>query len=72
LLAVQKGESTSVRSKVCEVAAEVARNLTDEDGNNQGPKFLVSSPVYKCPKPCSEGKCTAHVHVSYVRKLYGK
>lgn len=40
LLAVQKEESNSVRSKVCEVAAEVARNLIDEDGNNQWPEFL--------------------------------
>ncbi|GFG38740.1 hypothetical protein Cfor_07043, partial [Coptotermes formosanus] len=40
LLAVQKEESDSVRSKVCEVAAEVARNLIDEDGNNQWPEFL--------------------------------
>lgn len=40
LLAVQQEESDSVRSKVCEMAAEVARNLIDEDGNNQWPEFL--------------------------------
>ncbi|KDR17150.1 importin-5 isoform X1 [Zootermopsis nevadensis] len=40
LLAVQQEESDSIRKKVCDVAAEVARNLLDEDGNNQWPEFL--------------------------------
>jgi hypothetical protein len=40
LLAVQQEESDSIRKKVCDVAAEVARNLIDEDGNNQWPEFL--------------------------------
>jgi hypothetical protein len=40
LLAVQREECDSIRKKVCDVAAEVARNLIDEDGNNQWPEFL--------------------------------
>ncbi|XP_067014129.1 importin-5 [Anabrus simplex] len=40
LLAVQQEQSDSIRKKVCDVAAEVARNLIDDDGNNQWPEFL--------------------------------
>nr|XP_012150540.1 PREDICTED: importin-5 isoform X2 [Megachile rotundata] len=40
LLSVQNEQTKTIRRKVCEVAAEVARNLIDEDGNNQWPEFL--------------------------------
>lgn len=40
LLAVQNVQTEQLRHKVCEVAAEVARNLIDDDGNNQWPEFL--------------------------------
>ncbi|XP_011500552.1 PREDICTED: importin-5 isoform X2 [Ceratosolen solmsi marchali] len=40
LLAVQNEQSPKVRRRICEVTAEVARNLIDEDGNNQWPEFL--------------------------------
>lgn len=40
LLAVQNEQSPKIRRRICEVAAEVARNLIDEDGNNQWPEFL--------------------------------
>ncbi|XP_076645854.1 karyopherin beta 3 [Halictus rubicundus] len=40
LLSVQNEQTETIRRKVCEVAAEVARNLIDEDGNNQWPEFL--------------------------------
>ncbi|XP_015121637.1 importin-5 [Diachasma alloeum] len=40
LLSVQNEQSDTIRRKVCEVAAEVARNLIDDDGNNQWPEFL--------------------------------
>lgn len=40
LLAVQNEQSDALRRKVCEVAAEVARNLIDDDGNNLWPEFL--------------------------------
>nr|CAH7769767.1 unnamed protein product [Callosobruchus chinensis] len=41
LLAVQQLQTTEqLRHKVCEVASEVARNLIDDDGNNQWPEFL--------------------------------
>ncbi|CAH0556676.1 unnamed protein product [Brassicogethes aeneus] len=40
LLAIQQVQSVNLRHKVCEVVAEVARNLIDDDGNNQWPEFL--------------------------------
>ncbi|XP_063224188.1 importin-5 [Bacillus rossius redtenbacheri] len=46
LLAVQLERSDAIRRKVCEVAAEVARNLLDEDGNNQWPEFLQF--IFQC------------------------
>ncbi|KAK4879979.1 hypothetical protein RN001_008125 [Aquatica leii] len=41
LLAIQQEQSVQLRHKVCDVAAEVARNLIDDDGNNQWPEFLT-------------------------------
>ncbi|XP_055921523.1 importin-5 [Eupeodes corollae] len=40
LLAVQQDVSANLRRKICEVVAEAARNLIDDDGNNQWPDFL--------------------------------
>lgn len=40
LLSVQNEQTDTIRRKVCEVAAEIARNLIDEDGQNQWPEFL--------------------------------
>lgn len=40
LLSVQQVQTEQLRHKVCEVVAEVARNLIDDDGNNQWPQFL--------------------------------
>lgn len=40
LLAIQQEQTVQLRHKVCDVAAEVARNLIDDDGNNQWPEFL--------------------------------
>ncbi|CAG9771200.1 unnamed protein product [Ceutorhynchus assimilis] len=40
LLAVQQVRTENLRHKVCEVVAEVARNMIDDDGNNQWPEFL--------------------------------
>lgn len=40
LLGVQQVQTEQLRHKVCEVVAEVARNLIDDDGNNQWPQFL--------------------------------
>ena len=37
---VQNEPSKNVRRKCADLAAEVARNLTDEDGNNLWPEFL--------------------------------
>lgn len=40
LLAVNIEQTSQMRHKVCDVVAEVARNLIDDDGNNQWPEFL--------------------------------
>ncbi|ALC46856.1 Karybeta3 [Drosophila busckii] len=40
LMAVQQDVTPQLRRKICEVVAEVARNLIDEDGNNQWPDIL--------------------------------
>ncbi|CAG5078833.1 Similar to Ipo5: Importin-5 (Mus musculus) [Cotesia congregata] len=40
LLSIQNEQSETIRRKICEVVAEVARNLVDDDGNNQWPEFL--------------------------------
>ncbi|KAG8277165.1 Importin-5 [Homalodisca vitripennis] len=40
LLAVQMEQVDSLRRKICDVVAEVARNLLDDDGNNLWPEFL--------------------------------
>ncbi|XP_017777748.1 PREDICTED: importin-5 [Nicrophorus vespilloides] len=40
LLGIQLDQSNQLRHKVCDVASEVARNLIDDDGNNQWPEFL--------------------------------
>ncbi|XP_067614434.1 importin-5 [Eurosta solidaginis] len=40
LLAVQQEVTPNLRRKICEVVAEVARSLTDDDGNNQWTDIL--------------------------------
>jgi len=40
IVSVQNEPSKGVRRKCADLAAEVARNLTDEDGNNTWPEFL--------------------------------
>jgi len=40
ILSVQQEPSKQVRRKCADLAAEVARNLTDEEGNNFWPEFL--------------------------------
>lgn len=40
LLTLQQNESPNLRRKICEVVAEVVRNLIDDDGNNTWPEFL--------------------------------
>ncbi|ELW71512.1 Importin-5 [Tupaia chinensis] len=46
LMIIQMETQSSMRKKICDIAAELARNLIDEDGNNQWPeglKFLFDS-----------------------------
>uniref|UniRef100_A0A7N8XCL0 Importin-5 n=1 Tax=Mastacembelus armatus TaxID=205130 RepID=A0A7N8XCL0_9TELE len=46
LTSIQQETSPNIRKKVCDIAAELARNLIDDDGNNQWPevlKFLFDS-----------------------------
>uniref|UniRef100_A0A671T1C8 Importin-5-like n=1 Tax=Sinocyclocheilus anshuiensis TaxID=1608454 RepID=A0A671T1C8_9TELE len=40
LAGIQSEGSSNIRKKVCDIAAELARNLIDEDGNNQWPEIL--------------------------------
>ncbi|XP_070496261.1 importin-5 [Chironomus tepperi] len=40
LLLLQQDVSANLRRKICEVVAEVARNLIDDDGNNQWQEIL--------------------------------
>ncbi|KAF5892917.1 importin-5, partial [Clarias magur] len=40
LSSIQLDGSLSIRKKICDVAAELARNLLDDDGNNQWPEIL--------------------------------
>ncbi|KAG9262144.1 importin-5 [Astyanax mexicanus] len=40
LASIQMDGSSSIRKKVCDVAAELSRNLLDDDGNNQWPELL--------------------------------
>ncbi|KAM9820263.1 importin-5 [Neosynchiropus ocellatus] len=46
LTSIQQETSANIRKKVCDIAAELSRNLIDDDGNNQWPevlKFLFES-----------------------------
>uniref|UniRef100_A0A3B5MRZ7 Uncharacterized protein n=1 Tax=Xiphophorus couchianus TaxID=32473 RepID=A0A3B5MRZ7_9TELE len=46
LSSIQQEASPNIRKKVCDIAAELCRNLIDDDGNNQWPevlKFLFDS-----------------------------
>uniref|UniRef100_A0AAQ5XZA6 TOG domain-containing protein n=1 Tax=Amphiprion ocellaris TaxID=80972 RepID=A0AAQ5XZA6_AMPOC len=46
LTSIQQETSPNIRKKVCDIAAELSRNLIDDDGNNQWPevlKFLFDS-----------------------------
>ncbi|XP_073425650.1 importin-5 isoform X1 [Dendrobates tinctorius] len=46
LLVIQLEAQSSMRKKICDIVAELARNLIDDDGNNQWPealKFLFDS-----------------------------
>ncbi|XP_061917237.1 importin-5 [Entelurus aequoreus] len=46
LASIQQENSPNIRKKVCDIAAELSRNLIDDDGNNQWPealKFLFDS-----------------------------
>uniref|UniRef100_A0A1W7RAB9 Importin-5 n=1 Tax=Hadrurus spadix TaxID=141984 RepID=A0A1W7RAB9_9SCOR len=40
LINIQQDVSPVLRKKVCDAAAELARNLIDDDGNNHWPEFL--------------------------------
>ncbi|XP_052402072.1 importin-5 [Carassius gibelio] len=40
LAGIQSEASSNIRKKVCDIAAELSRNLIDDDGNNQWPEIL--------------------------------
>lgn len=39
-MGIQSEQSDGLRKRMCDIAAELARNLVDQDGNNQWPQFL--------------------------------
>uniref|UniRef100_A0A8C0XP96 Importin N-terminal domain-containing protein n=1 Tax=Castor canadensis TaxID=51338 RepID=A0A8C0XP96_CASCN len=61
LMIIQMETQSSMRKKICDIAAELARNLIDEDGNNQWPEGS-SSPSKVCSLQCcgadGHGFCT--------------
>uniref|UniRef100_A0A671UIF1 Karyopherin (importin) beta 3 n=1 Tax=Sparus aurata TaxID=8175 RepID=A0A671UIF1_SPAAU len=40
LTSIQQESTPNIRKKVCDIAAELCRNLIDDDGNNQWPELL--------------------------------
>uniref|UniRef100_T1J449 TOG domain-containing protein n=1 Tax=Strigamia maritima TaxID=126957 RepID=T1J449_STRMM len=58
LVAIQQETNSGIRRKICDVTAELARNLIDDDGNNLWPEFLkflfecANSPVVEL-KECA-------------------
>lgn len=39
-MGIQSEQSENLRKRMCDIGAELARNLVDDDGNNQWPQFL--------------------------------
>lgn len=68
--AVQQQETPNLRRKICEVAAEVARNLMDDDGTNQWPEFLAF--MFQCANsPSSQLQESALRIFSSVPGIFG-
>ncbi|TMS11688.1 Importin-5 [Larimichthys crocea] len=60
LTSIQQETAPTIRKKVCDIAAELCRNLIDDDGNNQWPellKFLFDS-VTRTTSACEKLPCT--------------
>uniref|UniRef100_A0A2K6F815 Importin 5 n=1 Tax=Propithecus coquereli TaxID=379532 RepID=A0A2K6F815_PROCO len=50
LMIIQMETQSSMRKKICDIAAELARNLIDEDGNNQWPEGLKCMLIWFIPQ----------------------
>lgn len=71
LLSVQNEPSKNVRKKLSDLAAEVARNLTDDDGTNMWPEFLKF--LFECASsPNPEVKEVALQMFASVPGVFGK
>jgi len=71
ILSVEKEPSKGVRRKCADLAAEVARNLTDEEGNNMWPEFLKF--LFDCASnPKAEVKEVALHMFASVPGVFGK
>ncbi|KAF0306609.1 Importin-5 [Amphibalanus amphitrite] len=70
LSAILQEQSESIRKKMCEVAAEMARNLFDDDGNSLWPEFL--SFLFECASSqnAQQREC-ALLLFSYVPGVFG-
>uniref|UniRef100_A0A672RPB8 Importin-5-like n=1 Tax=Sinocyclocheilus grahami TaxID=75366 RepID=A0A672RPB8_SINGR len=65
LAGIQSEGSSNIRKKVCDIAAELSRNLIDDDGNNQWPEILnCASPVWlNCPLKVLYSHCSLYLQV---------
>uniref|UniRef100_A0A673MM02 Importin-5-like n=1 Tax=Sinocyclocheilus rhinocerous TaxID=307959 RepID=A0A673MM02_9TELE len=62
LAGIQSEGSSNIRKKVCDIAAELSRNLIDDDGNNQWPEIL--NPVWlSCPLKVLFSHCSLYLQV---------
>lgn len=70
LMAVQQDVTPQLRRKICEVIAEVARNLIDEDGTNKWPDILQF--LFQCANsPTSQLQESALRIFSSVPMIFG-
>jgi len=70
LLSIQNEQDGVLRKKICEAAAEFARNLLDEEGNNLWPDILTL--IFKCADVGSvEMKESALLIFSIVPGIFG-
>nr|BAE36521.1 unnamed protein product [Mus musculus] len=71
LMIIQMETQSSMRKKICDIAAELARNLIDEDGNNQWPEGSSSeSPV--CSPAMLWVKWLQILHPGFQKKFHEK
>ncbi|XP_077987293.1 importin-5-like [Glandiceps talaboti] len=63
LTGIQQEQVPIVRRKICDAVAELARNLLDDDGNNQWPEVLKF--LFDCATSTECGMKEAALHIFY-------